>query len=122
MAQELQKYELPDLQVVNIGNANREYAIWEVMYDYAGNNTYYLTDEEKNNFLAALERGAMYVDIKGYILSNKFITIRLCESKYRSLKHPVDNTFSTEKFKDVAVSEEGLKKMREIARQKGLRV
>ena len=85
MQQSLQRYNIPQVKVANLSNYARDEAVWKVSYDYQDRNVYYLTNDEKEAFLYDLSRGANYVDIKGYILSGKFLTISLCEDKYREL-------------------------------------
>lgn len=61
----------------------RAEALWEIVY---GLEKFYLTNEEKQYFLNSMINGAKFVDIKGNILTDKFLYIGIDIDKYEDLK------------------------------------
>jgi len=63
--------------------SQRYAALWIIAY---GLERFYLTNEEKEYLLRSLENGARFVEIKGNILTDKFLYITLDDDKYSGLK------------------------------------
>lgn len=61
----------------------REEALWAIVY---GVDKFHITNEEKQYFLGSLQKGAKFVEIKGNVLTDKFLYIILDEEKYRRLE------------------------------------
>lgn len=87
-------------------------AFWEVVYDYSGNYSIFLTQDEKEGFLEAIKRHD-YFEIRGMILSKRFLLIRFAhelqqkEKVQENWKHDVKTTRSVvdqmeQHFKQVA--------------------
>lgn len=81
METNLQKWSEKELISIS---SQREEALWEIVY---GIDKFYLTNEEKEFLLDAFNKGHKYVDIKGNILTDKFLYITLDDEKYRYLKN-----------------------------------
>ncbi len=95
----------------------RDDALWEIVY---GLEKFYLTNEEKQYFLNALEKGAKFVDIKGNILTDKFLYIGIDIDKYNELKKqnlPNNPSYNPTSNSNIELTEEE-KEKREKAREK----
>lgn len=80
---ELQKYPK---EVLN-NPVRPKNALWEVVYDYDGRFSVFITEEEKQAFLEALDMGSNYVEIRGYVLSKSFLLIRFSDEMARDLEN-----------------------------------
>lgn len=61
----------------------RNGAIWVVAY---GLDKFYLTNKEKDHLLNSLQSGARFVEIKGNVLTDKFMYITVEEEEYNRLE------------------------------------
>lgn len=77
MELELQKYD--DVDEVIVRYETPKNAVWEIVFDYSGKLSVFITNEEKEKFLTALASGANYVEIRGNVLSKNFLLIRYSE-------------------------------------------
>ena len=121
--QSLQKWN--ETKIVPIKEQRKE-ALWEVVY---GIEKFYLTNEEKEYFLNALQSGAKFVDIKGNILTDKFLYISVDLDTYSQLKSkvkyskygepltPLHEEFYKEKEQATPEQIEEWEKNKEIARE-----
>lgn len=115
----------------------RDNAIWVITY---GIKNYYLTHDEKEAFLDALSKGVKWVDIRGNILTDKFLTISLDVDMYDFYKrqtrnnekyskdgrllNPTDKEFFKPDLQETPEQKvkRGIKReeLREVLRQKGI--
>jgi hypothetical protein len=110
MELELQNMKTTELDRYTLNSPKN--AFWEVVYDYNGNYSIFLTEDEKEGFLEAIKRHD-YFEIRGMILSKRFLLIRYNvelkqkEEKMDNWKHDVNTTRGVinqmeEHFKKVA--------------------
>lgn len=59
--------------MVFMADDRRKGAVWEITY---GIEKLYLTDDEKEYFLDQVNQGLRWVEVNGYILTDKFTHIR----------------------------------------------
>lgn len=73
---ELELQNLKSTEIKKISPHSPKNAFWEVVYDYSGNYSIFLTEGEKYAFLKAIAEGNDFVDIRGMVLSKRFLLIR----------------------------------------------
>lgn len=85
----------------------RSNAIWVVAY---GIEKFYLTDAEKDYLLTSLEKGAKFVQIKGNVLTDKFMYI---VRDIDEVKHtPINTVSQLDKYADSTPEQQ--EKMQEV--------
>ena len=89
---ELELLDSNQQEVINYGLTSPTEAYWEVLYDYSGKVPVYLTTEEKEAFLGAVVNGNEYFETRGFILSRRFLLIRLNKDLYNQSKQKVSET------------------------------
>jgi hypothetical protein len=117
----LQKWD--DANLVPLITQRKE-AVWIIVY---GLDKFYLTNEEKEYLLNSLEKGAKFVQIKGNVLTDKFLYITVDDVIYNELKKDANNSKFDGLGKSVPLSPEEEKKrnearekLRSILKEKGV--
>lgn len=82
MSEQTSLQRLVDAKLVSIAT-QREEALWIIAY---GIEKFYITNDEKVAFLDAISKGAKWLDIRGNILTDKFLYIVLDDGMYEALK------------------------------------
>ncbi len=127
MSEQINLQKWSDIKLTPLKEQRKE-ALWEVVY---GIEKFYLTNEEKQYFLNSLINGAKFVDIKGNILTDKFLYIGIDIDKYEQLKksnlpsnpeyNPINNPVIIELTQEEKDKREKAKeKIKEILKEKGI--
>jgi hypothetical protein len=80
---------LQDMKIIEVDKytpVSPKNAYWEVVYDYSGSYSIFLTEDEKNTFLRAISEGNDFYETRGLVLSKRFLLIRFAHE----LKHKED--------------------------------